>query len=110
MQAGHEADAAGKGGQRAPAVEEALAAEALFEALHGREQGPQADLLHPLDDELHLAAAFVHAELAVQADGVAVVRAKADERGLAAKQDGGKLCAGILDGEITVATAGRTPV
>jgi len=72
LQAGDDADAAREGGQRAVAVEEAFPAEALLEALDGGEQRALADLFHGLGDELHLAAALVDAELAAQADGVAV--------------------------------------
>ena len=56
LQAGDDADAAGEGWQRSRVLEEALAAEAVFEGLRGGEQCAEARLLHGLGDELELAA------------------------------------------------------
>ena len=72
MQAGDDPDAAREGRQGTLAVEKTLSAQPFLKALHLGKQGTKADLLHPLDDELHLPAALVYAELAVDADRVTV--------------------------------------
>lgn len=110
LQAGDDADAAGKGGQWPFAVEEAFTAELLLQALDLGQKGAEAGLLHPFGDYLHLAAALVHRKLAVELDGVAIPGAKAEERGLAAEENGGELGAGILQGEIAMAAGSGAPV
>ncbi len=77
LQAGDDADAAGKRRQGALAIEETFTPERLFQALDLSKQRAQACLLHPLSDQLHLAAALVDGQLPMQLDGVAVARLKA---------------------------------
>ena len=110
MQAGDDADAARERRQGTLTVEEALTAETLFEALHRSQHGAKADLLHPVDNELHLAAALVDTELTPKPDGIAVIGTEAQERGLATEKHGGELSACVFEREVTMTTAGRSPV
>ncbi len=57
-----------------------------------------------------MAAGFVDGEGARDADGVAVRGAEAEELGLAAEEDDGELGFRVLEGEVAVATGGRSPI
>jgi len=57
-----------------------------------------------------LAAGLVDGERAGDADGVAVLGAEAEERGLAAEEDDGKLGFRVLEGEVAMAAGGGAPV
>ena len=57
-----------------------------------------------------MAAGLVDAELAGDADGVAVFGAEAEELGLAAEEDDGELGFRVLEREVAVAAGGGTPV
>ena len=108
LQAGDHADAARKRRQRTLAFEEAFAAQSLLELAHRSQQGAEADLMHRLSDELHLPAAFVDAELAVQPDGVAILGLEAHQRGFAAEHHDGELRVAVFEREVAM-PAGRWP-
>ena len=110
LEAGDDADAVGEGGEGALIGEDAFVAELFLEGLDGGEEGADADGLHGFGDELELAAGLVDGELAGEADGVAVFGAKAEGLGGAAEEDDGELGIAVLQGEVTVAAGGGTPV
>ncbi len=110
LQAGDDADAVGERREGALVVEEAFAAETVFELLGRGEKSAEAGLLHGFGDELELAAGLVHGERAGDADGVAVLGAEAEELSLAAEEDDGELGFRILEGEVAVAAGRGTPV
>ena len=102
---GDDADGAREGGQGALAggVEEAFGFEALFELLEGELEGAGADGLQGFGDKLHLAALIVDADAAAHEDVLAVFKAEAQQHGLAAEEDDGKLGVGVLEREVNVA-------
>ena len=102
---GDDADGARECGQRALArgVEEAFGLEAFLELLKGELERAGANGLQGFGDELHLAALVVDADAAASEDVLAVFRAEAEQRGLAAEEDDGKLGVGVLQGEVNVA-------
>ena len=91
-------------------VEEAFGLEALLELLEGELERAGADRLQGFGDKLHLAALLVDADAAAGKDVQAVFRAEAEQRGLAAKEDDGKLGVGIFQGEVNVAGGRRAQV
>ena len=96
LQAGNDSDAVGERGKWALPIEEAFAAETLFEFLGSREESAKPCLLHGFGDELELAAGFVDGERAGDADGIAIFGTEAEEGGLAAEKDDGELGFGVL--------------
>ena len=109
---GDDADGARKCGQRALAqgVEEAFGLEALLELLKGELERAGADRLQGFGDKLHLAALVVNADAAAGKDVLTVFKAEAEQRSLAAKEDGGKLGVGIFQGEVNMAGGRRAQV
>ena len=83
----------GKVGQGALAggVEEAFGFEAVAEAFEGELEGSGAAKFEGFGDELELATGLVDADAAAGSDLVAVFGAEAEELGLAAEEDDGKL-------------------
>jgi len=73
-------------------------------------QAAGADWLHGLGDELELAALLVDAGFTADANLEAVFGAEAEEAGLAAKEDYGKLGFGVFEGEVEMARGGWTEV
>jgi len=102
---GDYADGAWKCGEWALAggVEEALGFEALLELLEGELKRAGADGLHGFRDELKLAALFVDADAAADDNVEAVLRAKAEEHGLAAKENDGQLSVSVFEREVEMA-------
>ena len=102
---GDDADACGEGGQRALAggVEEAFGEQAGLELLEGELQRAGAAGFEGFGDELELAAGFVDGDAAAGEDGEAVLRAEAEELGLAAEEHDGELGVAVLEGEVDVA-------
>jgi len=98
-------DGAGEGGEGlfAVFVEEALGFEAVAELLEGELEGACADGFEGVGDELELAALLVDGDFAADADVEAVLGAEAEEDGLAAEEDDGKLGFRVLEGKVDVA-------
>ena len=106
------ADGARKCGEGAFAVgvEEAFGLESFLELLEGELEGACADGLHGFGYELELAALLVNADAAADEDMEAVLGAKAEEHGLAAKKHDGQLCVGVLEREVEMTGRGRAVV
>ena len=102
---GDDADGAREGGQRALAggVEEAFGEQARLELFEGELQGPRAARLQRLGDELELAARLVDGDAAAHQDGESILRAEAEELGLAAEEHDRKLRFAVLEREVDVA-------
>ena len=102
---GDDADGARECRQRALArgVEKAFGFESFLELLEGELERAGANGLKGFGHELHLAALVVDADPAASEDVLAVFRAKAQQRGLAAEEDDGKLGVGVLQREVNVA-------
>ena len=62
LEAGDDADAVGEGGEGALPIEEAFAAELVFELLGSCQEGAEAGLLHGLRNQLKLTASFIDGE------------------------------------------------
>ena len=102
---GDDADGAREGGQRALAggVEEAFGEQAGFELFEGELESAGAARLEGFGDELELAARLVDGDAAAGEDGEAVLRAEAEEQGLAAEENDRELGFAILECEVDVA-------
>ncbi len=109
---GDDADAAREGGQRAFAggVEEAFGEQAGFELLVGELKCAGAARLQRFGDELKLAAGLVDGDAAAGEDGETILRAEAEELGLAAEEHDGKLRLAVLEREVDVAGGRGTAV
>ena len=81
-----------------------------FELFEGELDGAGAARLHGLGDELELAARLVDGDAAPDENGEAITGAEAEELGLAAEEDDGELCVGVLEGEVDVAGGCRAAV
>src|SRR5580658_2262494 len=95
---------------KAAGVEEALGFEAFLQLLECELEGASADGFHCLGDKLHLAALLVDADAAADQHVEAVFRAEAEQHGLAAEEDNGKLRVGVFEGEINMAGWGGSEV
>ena len=97
-------------GAFAVGVEEAFICKAALELLEGKLQGTRSARLQGFSDELELASTFVDGDAAADEDGEAVHRFEAEELGLAAEEDDGKLGFAVLEGEVDVAGGGGAAV
>ena len=95
----------GESGQRffAGWVEETARIETLPELLECDLQRASADRLKEFSDDLHLAALLVDGDFATEQDVEAIGGLEAQQRGLLAEEDSGKLRFAIFEGEVDVA-------
>ncbi|MCU1318967.1 MAG: hypothetical protein JWP98_485, partial [Edaphobacter sp.] len=109
---GDDAEAFGEGGEWALAggIEEAFGEEAGLELLEGQLEGTGSAWLHGFGDELELAAALVDGDAATDENGEAIGQAEAEELGLTAEEDDGKLGFAVFEGEVDVAGGGGAAV
>jgi hypothetical protein len=109
---GDDADGAGKCREWALAgcVEEAFGLEALLQLFECELERACSDGLHSFCDELELAALLVDADAAADEDVEAILGAKAEEHGLAAKENDGQLRVGVLEREVEMAGGGGAVV